>query len=159
MIRKLAASVGDDVLKMQDTHVFVLGDLILDTYVSGKVSRISPEAPVPVVLEQKQWAVLGGAANVAANVADFGGRVILAGRIGQDADGERFVGLCKELGVEANALLRSSQCPTTRKLRVMAGYQQVVRIDSETTDGLSAADEEFLESQLKTFLNIKGPKA
>lgn len=159
MIRKLAASVGDDVLKMQDTHVFVLGDLILDTYVSGKVSRISPEAPVPVVLEQKQWAVLGGAANVAANVADFGGRVILAGRIGQDADGERFVGLCKELGVEASALLRSSQCPTTRKLRVMAGYQQVVRIDSETTDGLSAADEEFLESQLKTFLNIKGPKA
>ena len=159
MIGKLASSVGDDVLKMQTTRVFVLGDLILDTYVSGKVSRISPEAPVPVVLEQKQWAVLGGAANVAANVADFGGVVILAGRIGQDSDGKRFEQICRDLGVETSALLKSSEMPTTRKLRVMAGYQQVVRIDSETNENISSQDEKFFEDALKTFVSTKGPKA
>lgn len=163
MKQKLGAthisSVGDDVLRMQDTQVLVLGDLILDTYVSGKVSRISPEAPVPVVLEQKQWAVLGGAANVAANIAEFGGSVVLAGRIGRDADGDRFVGICEKIGVETNALARSSSCPTTRKLRVMAGYQQVVRIDSESTDSLSSDDEKLLVAKIRDFMGRKGSKA
>ncbi len=159
MIRKLASSVGDDVLKMQGTRVFVLGDLILDTYVTGKVSRISPEAPVPVVLEQKQWAVLGGAANVAANIADFGGKVTLAGRIGQDADGQRFEQICQELGVDTSALLKNAQHPTTRKLRVMAGYQQVVRIDSETSAIITPSEEDLLEEKAKLFVNLKGPKA
>jgi D-beta-D-heptose 7-phosphate kinase/D-beta-D-heptose 1-phosphate adenosyltransferase len=155
----LAMSVGDHVLKMQGTQVFVLGDLILDTYVSGKVSRISPEAPVPVVLEQKQWAVLGGAANVAANIAAFGGGVVLAGRIGQDIDGDHFVKICESLDVDCAGLLRSKSMPTTRKLRVMAGYQQVVRIDSECTELLSTAEVATLESKVKDFLNRKGPKA
>jgi D-beta-D-heptose 7-phosphate kinase/D-beta-D-heptose 1-phosphate adenosyltransferase len=110
-------------------------------------------------LEQKQWAVLGGAANVAANVADFGGQVILAGRIGQDADGQQFEQICRTLGVETNALLKSTKLPTTRKLRVMAGYQQVVRIDSETNETISQDDERFFEDKLKTFVTSKGSKA
>jgi D-beta-D-heptose 7-phosphate kinase/D-beta-D-heptose 1-phosphate adenosyltransferase len=159
MTQHLAASVGDDVLKMQETEILVLGDLILDTYISGKVSRISPEAPVPVVLEQKNWAVLGGAANVAANIAAFGGRVSLAGRIGQDADGEAFIRICKELGVQTELLCRSAVSPTTRKLRVMAGYQQVVRIDSESTAALTSDDERFIETKAHDFLGRPGPKA
>ncbi len=159
MNTNIEASVGDDVLRMQGTQVLVLGDLILDTYVSGKVGRISPEAPVPVVVEQKQWAVLGGAANVAANIAAFGGKVLLAGRIGKDNDADRFMGVCKELHVDASAVIQSSSCPTTRKLRVMAGYQQVVRIDSESTELLNANDEAFLEKKVQEFMALKGPKA
>lgn len=159
MNKHLEASVGDDVLRMQNTQVLVLGDLILDTYVSGKVGRISPEAPVPVVLEQKKWAVLGGAANVAANIAGFGGKVFLAGRIGRDSDGERFVGVCKELHVDSSAVIHSTSCGTTRKLRVMAGYQQVVRIDSESTEALIPADEQFLDKKVREFMDLKGPKA
>jgi D-beta-D-heptose 7-phosphate kinase/D-beta-D-heptose 1-phosphate adenosyltransferase len=159
MIQQLATSVGDDVLKMQDTSVFVLGDLILDTYVSGKVSRISPEAPVPVVLEQKQWAALGGAANVAANIAAFGGSVKLAGRIGDDSDGGNFLGICDALGIDAKPIHRSSQFPTTRKLRVMAGYQQVVRIDSEATDLLTENEAKSIIRSAEDFLAAKGPKA
>lgn len=156
MIQQLAASVGDHVLKMQDTDVFVVGDLILDTYVTGKVSRISPEAPVPVVLEQKQWATLGGAANVAANIAAFGGRVWLAGRIGSDADGDQFSQICKALGINTDSVQRSKGLPTTRKLRVMAGYQQVVRIDSESTDLLHEDDAQSIVTDFQNFL--KRPK-
>ncbi len=159
MIQQLATSVGDHVLKMQDTSVFVLGDLILDTYVSGKVSRISPEAPVPVVLEQKQWAALGGAANVAANIAAFGGSVKLAGRIGKDADGANFLGICEALGIDSQPTHRSERFPTTRKLRVMAGYQQVVRIDSESTDLLTEAEASSIIKSAEDFLSSKGPKA
>jgi D-beta-D-heptose 7-phosphate kinase / D-beta-D-heptose 1-phosphate adenosyltransferase len=159
MTQQQAASVSDHVLKMQATSVFVLGDLILDTYVSGKVSRISPEAPVPVVLEEKQWAALGGAANVAANIAAFGGKVKLAGRIGQDADGDAFLGLCRSLGIDFDPILRSHRYPTTRKLRVMAGYQQVVRIDSEATDLLSEEEFSHIFQSLESFLSQIGPKA
>ncbi len=155
----LETSVGDDVVRMQGTQVLVLGDLILDTYVSGKVGRISPEAPVPIVLEQKQWSVLGGAANVAANIAAFGGKVMLAGRIGKDGDGDRFMGVCKELRVDTGPVIQTASCPTTRKLRVMAGYQQVVRIDSESTEALSSGDESFLDQKVKDFMALKGPKA
>ncbi len=159
MSQKHAANVGDDVLRMQDTEVLVLGDLILDTYISGKVSRISPEAPVPVVLEQKNWAVLGGAANVAANIAAFGGKVTLAGRIGRDVDGDRFVGICAGLGVTTSSLVISEKAPTTRKLRVMAGYQQVVRIDSETSESLTASEEAFLVGKADAFMRGGGTRA
>ena len=159
MIQQLGTSVGDQVLKMQDTSVFVLGDLILDTYVSGKVSRISPEAPVPVVLEQKQWAALGGAANVAANIAAFGGTVKLAGRIGRDADGGNFLAICDSLGIDARPTSQSELFPTTRKLRVMAGYQQVVRIDSESTDLLTEEESIRIIKSAEEFIATSGPKA
>ena len=154
-----AANVGDHVIRMQESSVFVLGDLILDTYVSGKVSRISPEAPVPVVVEEKHWAVLGGAANVAANIAGFGAKVMLAGRIGKDSDAERFLGICHDAGIDVSAVASSAQAPTTRKLRVMAGYQQLVRLDSETQQGLSKAEESTALSAFKTFAAKKGSKA
>lgn len=154
-----AAHVGDHLIRMQESTVFVLGDLILDTYVSGKVSRISPEAPVPVVLEEKHWAVLGGAANVAANIAGFGAKVLLAGRIGNDTDGDRFLDICRGAGIDVETVARSNQVPTTRKLRVMAGYQQLVRIDSEALQGLSPAEEASVFSGFKAFAAKKGAKA
>lgn len=157
--RAYAANVSDDVLRMQKASVFVLGDLILDTYVSGKVSRISPEAPVPVVLEEKKWAVLGGAANAAANIAGFGALVYLAGRIGSDVDGDTFRALCKNLHIDTSYVVVSSGTPTTRKLRVMAGYQQVVRIDSETLQALAPPEEGAILAGFRNFAAQKAPKA
>ena len=151
--------VADHVLKMQNSSIFVVGDVILDLYISGKVSRISPEAPVPVVVEQSRRAVLGGAANVSANVSAFGAKSYLAGRIGIDADGDEFLSICKNLGINTNGLVRSPNCPTTRKLRVLAGYQQVVRIDHEATALLSSGDEEKILAEFANFAAQKGAKS
>ena len=85
--------------QLSESHVFVVGDLVLDCYIEGKVQRISPEAPVPVVLESRQRAVIGGAGNVAANITAFGGQSYLCGRIGKDAEGATFKKLCEELSI------------------------------------------------------------
>jgi D-beta-D-heptose 7-phosphate kinase/D-beta-D-heptose 1-phosphate adenosyltransferase len=159
MDRSLTASVAEHVLKMQQTEVFVIGDLILDTYVSGNVNRISPEAPVPVLLEKKTWAVLGGAANVAANIAAFGAKTILGGRLGRDTEGERFLQICKDLGIDTSATIQSTHTPTTRKLRVMASYQQLLRIDSEDTSSLVDAESRSLLESFETFAKRSGEKA
>lgn len=158
-VKQFATNVGDDVIRMQDARVFVVGDLILDSYVSGKVTRISPEAPVPVVLEEKRWAVLGGAANVAANIAGFGGSVALAGRIGRDQDGDTFLNICRRVGINISSVIVSQENPTTRKLRVMAGYQQVVRIDSETQQNISQTDEALIIESFRSFAKNAGAKA
>ena len=123
--------IASDLLALQATSVFVAGDALLDVYVTGGVERISPEAPVPVVHESSQRAVLGGAANVAANVASLGARVRLGARVGADGEGETLRALCAEHGIGTQALVADPALPTTRKTRVLAGYQQVVRLDRE----------------------------
>jgi len=133
--------------------VFVAGDALLDVYVAGDVDRISPEAPVPVVRERSERAVLGGAANVAANVAALGGQVCLGARVGHDPEGELVRALCVRSGVATQALVQEDGVPTTRKTRVLAGYQQVVRLDREevvpagapTCDALLDAFDAWLE--------------
>lgn len=142
-----------------NTHVFVVGDLILDRYIEGTVSRISPEAPVPVVLEKNRRDVLGGAGNVAANVAAFGGRATLAGVLGQDLDSECFKKICAESNIDTQPILLSKDAPTTRKTRVIAGYQQVVRIDHEAPIVLSPEQEKTICKEFEKFTKSKGPKA
>ena len=114
---------------------------------------------MPVVLEQKQWAALGGAANVAANIAAFGGDVRLCGRIGDDIDGKTFLKICENMGIDASTVIRSLSVPTTRKLRVMAAYQQVVRIDSESTELLNDDASKNALRAVEDFLRVEGPKA
>lgn len=128
----LAGDIGSDILAMQGAQIFVVGDLILDTYVEGVVGRISPEAPVPVVHVQRRRDVLGGAGNVAANVCALGGEAILCGRLGQDSAGSRFADIAAEQGIVGSALLWSEHLPTTRKTRVLAGSQHIVRLDDES---------------------------
>lgn len=151
MDHSLFSSMTADALKMQDTEIFVLGDLVLDLYIAGKVHRISPEAPVPVVLEDRRWSVLGGAANVAANAVAFGARAFLAGRIGGDKEGVEFLRLCTELGIDTDGLVRSP-VPTTRKLRVLAGYQQIVRVDREEMTALTKDQEQQIAASFQKFL-------
>ncbi len=124
--------------KFSGRKILVLGDIMLDEYVWGKVSRISPEAPIPVVHVQKESVMPGGAANVANNICALGGQVVLAGVIGNDGMADRMISLLKKEGVNTNLLLRDSSRPTITKTRVIAHSQQVVRIDREDSMEVSA---------------------
>src|SRR5262245_14569562 len=116
----------------QGRTVLILGDLMLDHFLIGRVDRISPEAPVPVVQFDHESYRLGGAANVAHNVAALGGRVEIAGLVGNDAEGARLVGELREAGIGTGAVLADTGRCTTRKLRVVTTRnQQVARIDFE----------------------------
>jgi D-beta-D-heptose 7-phosphate kinase/D-beta-D-heptose 1-phosphate adenosyltransferase len=120
-------------------HVWVVGDVMLDEYVTGAVERISPEAPVPVVRAHATEHRLGGAANVARQLAALGARVSLAGVIGADEAGEKLTSLCAHDGIDSRALLPVAGRPTTRKLRVLGHSQQLLRVDWEDVAACPAA--------------------
>jgi len=126
--------------------VLVIGDLILDEYIWGKVDRISPEAPVPVVCVDKETYMPGGASNVANNIISLGGKVSIAGVIGDDHRGEALKYLLKEKGVDTDGVVVDKKRPTTLKTRIIAHHQQVVRIDREKKDEVSPETLERLVS-------------
>jgi D-beta-D-heptose 7-phosphate kinase / D-beta-D-heptose 1-phosphate adenosyltransferase len=115
-----------------DARVLVLGDVMLDRYVSGSASRLSPEAPIPVLRPRARRATLGGAANVALNVATLGGHAALIGVVGDDADGAEVRRLLTCSGVTPRLVVVSGR-PTTAKTRFMVGHHQLLRLDEETT--------------------------
>lgn len=117
--------------KFKDVKILVVGDLILDEFVWGDSSRISPEAPVPVVLVQAQSFMPGGAANVANNISALGGKAYLVGVIGRDERGRLLENLLEQKGVDIEGIISDSDRPTTLKTRVVARHQQIVRIDRE----------------------------
>ncbi len=116
----------------------VLGDVILDWYWWGQASRLSPEAPVPVVRKQRTTLQPGGAGNTAANLAALGARVSLFGVTGTDSHAEELKAALKACGVDTGGLVDDHSRPTTTKTRVIAAHQQVVRIDEESTEPISA---------------------
>lgn len=126
--------------QMAGKRILVVGDLMLDRYLSGDTERISPEAPVPVVTVTAKRMALGGAANVAANVVALGAEAILVGVVGDDRDGAALKQAMQALGIADSSLLTLSSRPTTCKTRVLARGQQVVRIDEEDDDPLAARD-------------------
>ncbi len=128
--------------------ILVVGDLMLDEFVWGHVSRISPEAPVPVVEVQRRSYEAGGAANTAANIAALGGLPTLAGLIGDDANGDRVSELLTRRGVDVQPVLRDSQRPTTTKTRVLAHSQQMLRVDLEAPSALSTEQEDAIIERL-----------
>lgn len=117
--------------KFSGVSVAVLGDVILDEYIYGRVSRISPEAPVPVLEVESRTMSLGGAGNVARNIASLGGRVRLFSVVGSDAPADQLRDLTEAEGIELGGLVIDKARPTTLKQRVAARTQQIVRIDSE----------------------------
>ena len=114
-------------------HVLVVGDLMLDRYLTGHVGRISPEAPVPVLRLAGERLVAGGAANVARNLVGLGLAVTLAGVRGDDPDGAALVGLLRDAGIGPDAVVADPDRPTTSKTRVVGNGQQMLRIDAERT--------------------------
>lgn len=112
-------------------RVLVVGDLILDEFIWGNVSRISPEAPVPVVWVERENFMPGGASNVATNIRALGGEAYLSGVVGDDPRGEVLQGLLRKRGVNCDGIFADKDRPTTQKTRVIAHHQQVVRFDRE----------------------------
>ncbi len=135
--------------KMARSRVVVVGDAMLDVYLMGDTERISPEAPVPVVAVHGRRHALGGAANVATNVAAVGGEARLVAVIGDDPRGDSLRGELAAHHLTDRHLVTESARPTTSKTRVMARGQQVVRIDEEVDDPVSARTEELLTAELE----------
>ena len=130
-----------DTVKLFNTshgHALVIGDLMLDRYLIGSVGRISPEAPVPIVLLKNQYERAGGAANVAANLALLGIKTHIAGCVGQDAEAETLLTLMQNLGVNTKAVIQSKQRPTIAKTRIVSGHQQMMRLDQESSAAFTA---------------------
>lgn len=138
--------------RLKDATVLVVGDVMLDRYWWGDVTRISPEAPVPVVRLRKSTFALGGAANVAANVAGLGARPILIGCVGTDDEAADFRTALLELGVSAEYLVARDRAPTSVKTRIIAHNQQVVRVDREESTGLSASEENRICDAIATAI-------
>jgi len=131
--------------RMRERRVLVVGDVMVDEWIWGSVSRISPEAPVPVVAVSDHSFTLGGAGNVANNLCALGARVAFAGAVGADGFAHYVTDLLADEGVGSEGLVTISDRPTTRKTRVVAHNQQVVRADWECTSPLDAADRARLE--------------
>jgi len=122
--------------KFDRARVIILGDLIIDQYIWGKVSRISPEAPIPVGEVVRENFSLGGAANVANNLKALGASVEICGVVGDDSYGGMLLGMLKEKGIDTRLVVKDPDRPTILKTRIIAHKQQVVRVDREDTRAL-----------------------
>jgi rfaE bifunctional protein kinase chain/domain len=120
-----------------ETNILVIGDIIMDEYIWGDVSRISPEAPVPVVAVKRETKMLGGAANVINNIYSLGGRSMLCGVVGEDQTGVEIIERLKSLGQITAGIISEKDRRTSIKTRVVAHNQQVVRYDRESKKGIN----------------------
>lgn len=144
--------------RVRTTRMLVVGDVMVDAYLWGRVDRISPEAPVPVVQVTERSARLGGAANVAINAHVLGARPVVLTVIGQDANADLMERLFRDQGLSTAGLLRSPQRRTTVKTRIISGHQHVVRVDEEQEDDLNASDEQRLLDQVAEQLRAERPE-
>jgi rfaE bifunctional protein kinase chain/domain len=135
----------------------VIGDVMLDTYWWGHVDRISPEAPVPIVALDKKEHRIGGAGNVALNLAALGVPASILSVIGKDEDGELLQKLFKQQAIDERYLLQSSSRITTNKSRIISRNQQMMRLDSEITSDLSANDEKALLENVRGYIENEKP--
>jgi rfaE bifunctional protein kinase chain/domain len=133
-------------------RILVLGDVMLDAYLRGKVNRISPEAPVPIVSLEKEEDRLGGAANVAINLVALGAAPILCSIVGDDKEGLRFLNLVKDASIDTKGIVVSNNRITTVKTRVIGNNQQLLRIDSEQTHALHQDEETAIIQRVKELL-------
>jgi len=145
--------------RARGTTILVVGDVMLDAYLWGRVDRISPEAPVPVVQVTERSARLGGAANVALNLRALGAIPVVVSTIGADAAGDTLAQCFLDSGLDSVGLVRSRTRRTTVKTRVISGHQHVVRVDEEVTDDLSTADEQELLQRVQEIMNYREPAA
>ncbi|MBQ6132083.1 MAG: D-glycero-beta-D-manno-heptose-7-phosphate kinase [Selenomonadaceae bacterium] len=153
MIDELKNFVADGI---GSCKVLVVGDVMLDKYYFGEVTRISPEAPVPIARVLKVKETLGGAANVVHNLALLGCQTSIIGQVGRDNHGEIFLGKLKALGVDYSGMIETSK-PTTTKIRVISGHQQMIRLDFEDTGELDAlATDELLKNFSASLPNVDG---
>jgi rfaE bifunctional protein kinase chain/domain len=130
---------------------------MLDSYMWGHVDRISPEAPVPVVLLDRKEYRLGGAANVALNLRSLGAPVSLFSVVGSDEEGDRLIKMLREQSIQTNGLIQSNNRITTNKTRIISRNQQMMRLDSETTRELNDADTNCLLTAIEEYITKEKP--
>lgn len=136
----------------QNIPVLVIGDLMLDRYLWGKVERISPEAPVPVVEVELEENRLGGAANVALNLKELGAKPVLCGVIGTDAEGDLFLEELIASGLSAEGIIRIPGRRTTAKIRILSNQHQMLRVDKEVRSPLLAEEEQLIAAKIASLL-------
>lgn len=137
--------------------VGVVGDMMLDTYWWGRVERISPEAPVPIVAVSKREQRIGGAGNVALNIARFQARVAVISVLGDDQEGEELRKILMEEQIDSRYLLSSRKRITTNKIRIIGRNQQMMRLDAEQSDDLIPEDEEKLLDLVEKYISTEMP--
>jgi len=135
-----------------NSNVLVIGDVMVDSYMWGKVDRISPEAPVPILSVHRKENRLGGAANVALNIQSLGANPIIHAIIGDDNKAKVYLGLMRERGLATGGILISKNRPTTIKTRILSGGNQILRVDEETVRGISDEDEAAILNSIQKSL-------
>jgi len=136
-----------------NTKILVVGDIMLDHFVWGRATRISPEAPIPVVDLERESFMPGGAANVAYNVSSLGGEVSVFGKVGKDAAGVILKKLLHNKAVNVQGVIAAQVCQTTVKMRIVCGQQQIVRLDRETNTLPRASEAGSLLLKLEAALD------
>jgi rfaE bifunctional protein kinase chain/domain len=133
--------------------ILVIGDLMIDHYIIGGATRLSPEAPVPIVNVTKETYTLGGAGNVVQNLVALGAGVTVAGVIGDDASAAQVIEILTNEGVATHTIIKDSSRPTTVKTRILAGSHQLVRVDREVTDAVSVTIEDEMVGKLSDYIS------
>ncbi|MAY82936.1 MAG: D-glycero-beta-D-manno-heptose-7-phosphate kinase [Flavobacteriales bacterium] len=151
-----AANIYQIFEDFNNLKVLIIGDVMVDSYYWGRVDRISPEAPVPIVAVSHKESRMGGAANVALNIQAMGATPILCSVIGEDAEGDEFMRLLEAREQSDEGMIRTSSRKTTEKSRVIGNNHQMLRIDSEETDPLSSALTKQLFDRISALIEVKG---
>ena len=146
-------SVSELINGFSRLKVLIIGDLMIDSYTWGKVSRISPEAPVPVVNVIRRESRLGGAGNVVLNIASLGATAVICSVIGDDAPGRELQKIILNANLSTDGLIVEPGRMTTVKERIIAGSQQVVRVDSETENSISLSSQQALLAHIKDSMS------
>ncbi len=141
----------------RNIKVAVVGDVMLDTYLFGKVDRISPEAPVPVVAVQRKEQRIGGAGNVALNTVALNAKTFIISVIGADDDGKQLASLYGSQNIDTTYLIISNNRITTNKIRILGGNQQMMRLDTETIKDISTEEEDLLLDQIRHCIATENP--
>jgi len=138
--------------KIKKQSILVIGDTMVDKFIWGKVSRISPEAPVPVVEVSKDTETLGGAGNVASNITSLGATAYLVTVIGDDINGATMKNMLEEKNINHDFVVVDKNRPTTIKTRIIASHQQVVRVDREVKGTFSPSTEDMIIKNIETVI-------
>lgn len=144
------AQLHSIISKFHRKKIMVIGDIILDQYIQGYVTRLSPEAPVPVVVQERSFYAPGGAANVAHNLSGLTAQAVLVGRIGDDPEGQILSRELRQKGINTRGIFIDKALPTTCKTRVIAQRQQIVRIDREKAED---TPNKFVSDKITNFIS------
>jgi len=151
----MSINIDEVIERFKHVKILIIGDIMLDRYVWGKVERISPEAPVPVVKVEKEECKLGGSANVLNNIISAGGKAELCGVIGDDLNGEKILEILKGKNVSTDGIIIEKNRISTVKTRIIGNHQQIVRIDREDDKGIFKSTfkkfQKYLLERIKDF--------